>query len=197
MKVAALFSGGKDSTYAIYLAQQRGWDVTYLVSLFPEADDSYMFHVPNIHLTPLLAEAMGICFVKQDTSGEKENELEDLKGALATLDVDGVLTGAISSDYQNVRIDKICFELGLVCYSQLWRRNQKHVLEDMINAGFKIMIVGVYADGLGKDWLGRILDADALEELEVISTKFGINISGEGGEFETLVVGGPNFIVDV
>jgi diphthine-ammonia ligase len=194
MKVAALFSGGKDSTYAIYLAQQRGWAVTRLVSLFPEADDSYMFHVPNIHLTPMLAEAMDINFVNRVTTGEKERELEDLKEALTNLNVDGVLSGAIASDYQSVRIDRICFELGLVCYSQLWRWKQKHVLEDMILAGFKIMIVGVYAEGLGKNWLGKILDADALSELEKIAKKHGINLSGEGGEFETLVVDGPNFV---
>lgn len=192
--MAALFSGGKDSTYAIYLAQLRGWDVTHLVSLFPTAEDSYMFHVPNIHLTPLLAGAMGIEYVRKETEGEKEAELEDLKEALAALDVYGVLTGAIASDYQSVRIDRICHELGLVCYSQLWRWNQKDVLDDMLAAGFKIMMMGVYAEGLEKNWLGRILDAEALAELENIAQKHGINVSGEGGEFETLVVDGPNFM---
>lgn len=194
MKVAALFSGGKDSTYAIHLAQQRGWDVSVLVSMFPDADDSYMFHVPNIHLTPLLAEAMGIAFLKQSTSGEKERELEDLKEALASLDVDGVLTGAIASDYQASRVDRICFELGLRSFNPLWRWDQRQVLDDLVGAGFKVMVVGVYADGLDKDWLGRVLDDDAIAELDNIARKKGINISGEGGEFETLVVDGPNFL---
>ncbi len=194
MKVAALFSGGKDSTYAIYLAQLRGWEVEYLVSLFSKSEESYMFHVPNIHLTPLLAEAMGIEFVGKETDGEKERELEDLKEVLMSLKIDGVLTGAIASDYQATRIDRICHELGLVCHSQLWRWDQKHVLDDMIEAGFKIMIVGVYAEGLGEDWLGRILDKNALTKLEEIAARYGINVSGEGGEFETLAVDGPNFI---
>ena len=64
----------------------------------------------------------------------------------------------------------------------------------MISAGFKIMIVGVYAEGLGEDWLGRTLDAETLEELDKIATKYSINVSGEGGEFETLVTDGPCFI---
>ncbi len=193
MNVAALFSGGKDSTYAVYLAQQRGWNVKYLVSLFPKVDDSYMFHVPNIHLTPMLAEAMEIEFIKKETAGEKEKELEDLKEVLATLDVDGVLTGAIASNYQRSRIETICQELGLTCHNPLWHLEQKGILEEMMSAGFRIMFVGVYAEGLSTDWLGRMLDADALAELEVIAETYGINISGEGGEFETLVLDGPNF----
>ncbi len=194
MKVAALFSGGKDSTYAIHLAQQRGWDVSILVSMFPDADDSYMFHVPNIHLTPMLAEAMNVDFLKRQTSGEKERELEDLKEALASLEVDGVITGAIASVYQASRVDRICFELGLRSFNPLWRWDQRAVLDGQVGAGFKVMVVGVYADGLDEDWLGRILDDDAIAELEKIAVEKGINISGEGGEFETLVVDGPNFL---
>jgi ABC transporter with metal-binding/Fe-S-binding domain ATP-binding protein len=193
MKVAALFSGGKDSTYAVYLAQQKGWNVKYLVSLFPKADDSYMFHVPNIHLTPMLAEAMGVDFVKKGTSGEKERELEDLRAALIDLDIDGVVTGAIASNYQRSRIEAICQDLDLNCHNPLWHTDQKRVLEDVVDAGFRVMFVGVYAEGLGMDWLGRELDADALLELEAIAQKYGINVSGEGGEYETLVVDGPNF----
>ncbi|KYK29640.1 MAG: hypothetical protein AYK23_01530 [Candidatus Proteinoplasmatales archaeon SG8-5] len=193
MKLAALFSGGKDSTYAVHLAQQKGWEVAKLVSIFPEADDSYMFHVPNIHLTPLLADALGIDFVKQYTKGEKEKELEDLREVLASLEIDGIVTGAIASNYQRTRIQDVCNDLGLTCYNPLWGLDQKEVLVEMIDAGFHILIVGVFAEGLGKDWLGRRLDMDALTELESIANRFGINVSGEGGEFESLVVDGPNF----
>jgi diphthine-ammonia ligase len=193
MKVAVLFSGGKDSTYVIYLAQQHHWEVRFLVSLFPESEDSYMFHVPNIHLTPMLAEALGISFVRKDTKGEKEKELQDLRDVLAVLDVEGVVTGAIASNYQRSRIESICSELDLNCHNPLWGTDQKGVLEEMIDSGFHIIIVGVYAEGLGHEWLGRVLNADALAELEPIADKYGINVSGEGGEFETLVLDGPNF----
>ena len=197
MKVAALFSGGKDSTYAIYLAQQRGWSVTKLVTLVPGSSESYMFHVPNIHLAPMLAEAMSIELVTRNTSGEKEKELDDLKDALSDLEVDGVLTGAIASDYQATRIDRICYELGLVCYSQLWRWDQSMTLQHMVDSGFRIMVVGVYGEGLDRDWLGRILDDEAIGELLRISARHRINVSGEGGEMETLVVDGPNFKKEV
>ena len=193
MKVAALFSGGKDSTYAIYLAQQRGWDVTRLITIVPVKGESYMFHVPNIGLTGLLAEALGMEHVSFETEGVEEKELEDLRKALEGHDVEGILTGAIASDYQSIRIDRLCFDLGMRSFSPMWRWSQMMVLEDMVRAGFKVMIVGVYAEGLTESWLGRILDEKALEELADLSEKYGINISGEGGEFETLVVDGPNF----
>jgi diphthine-ammonia ligase len=193
MKVAALFSGGKDSVYAIYLAQQRGWEVSALVSLFPKRDDSYMFHVPNIRLAPVLAQAMDIPIKVCETEGREGAELVDLKHALSDLDVDGVLTGAIASDYQATRIDRTCHELGLVCFSPLWRWRQRDVLEDVVLAGFKVMVIGVYAEGLGREWLGRVLDNASINELEALAKRHGINVSGEGGELETLVLDGPNF----
>lgn len=194
MKVAALFSGGKDSAYAVYLAQQRGWDVTGLVTMVPEKGESYMFHVPNIGLCGMLAEAMGIHHVSFPTQGKEELELEDLRRALSGLGVKGIVSGAIASDYQHTRIDRLCHELGLVSFSPLWRWNQGHVLEGIVSAGFRVMVVGVYADGMGKEWLGRLLDEKSLRELEELSGKNRMNISGEGGEFETLVLDGPNFI---
>jgi len=60
VRVAALYSGGKDSTYAVHVAQQRGWEVTRLVSILPEDPASMLYHVPDLHVVPLLAEAMGI-----------------------------------------------------------------------------------------------------------------------------------------
>lgn len=193
VNVAALFSGGKDSTYAIYLGQQRGWDVSRLITMVPERGESHMFHIPNIHLCGMLAEAMGIPILKVPTPGQEELELEDLRKALTGLGVDGIISGAIASDYQHTRIDRLCHELGMVSFSPLWRWDQMSVLEDIIAAGFKVMIVGVYADGMGKEWLGRVLDRKALEELATLSAKNRMNVSGEGGEFETLVVDGPNF----
>ncbi|MBA3045500.1 MAG: diphthine--ammonia ligase [Candidatus Thermoplasmatota archaeon] len=194
MKVAALFSGGKDSTYAIYLAQMRGWNVARLITMVPEKGESYMFHVPNIGLCDMLAEAMGIPHTAFPTQGAEELELDDLRKALTGQGVEGIITGAIASDYQSTRIDRLCHELDMRSFSPIWRWGQEAVLTDILAAGFKVMIVGVYADGLGKEWLGRILDSNSMEKLKALSEKNRMNISGEGGEFETLVIDGPNFL---
>jgi len=193
MNVAALFSGGKDSAYAIYLAQKTGLNVTHIVSIFPDKKDSYMFHSINIHLTELLAEAMKIPFIKKDTHGEKEDELVDLKNILKNLEIDGVVSGAIASEYQKNRVDNICEELSLESYAPLWGMKQEEVLFDIINNGFEVIIVGVFAEGLDESWLGRKIDKKTIDELVKIREKYQINEAGEGGEFETLVTDGPIF----
>jgi len=193
MKVAALFSGGKDSIFAVYITQQYGWDVSHLVTLLPEKQDSYMFHSINIHLTELLAEAINIPLVKKSTKGEKEKELIDLKNLLQDLKIDGVISGAIASEYQRTRIEKICDEIGIKSFTPLWHKNQELLLRDQVKAGFHIIIVGVFASGFDETWLGKIIDEQTIDTLVSLHEKYQINIAGEGGEFETLVLDGPLF----
>jgi ABC transporter with metal-binding/Fe-S-binding domain ATP-binding protein len=193
MKVAALFSGGKDSIYAVYIAQQYGWEVTHLVTLIPENSSSWMFHSVNIHLTEHLSEALKIPLAKQHTWGEKETELMDLQNILEGLDIDGVISGAIASEYQRTRAEQICYELGIKSFTPLWHKDQMLMLQQQVRAGFQIMIVGVFAQGFNETWLGRIIDETALDELMRLHKRCQINIAGEGGEFETLVLDGPIF----
>lgn len=193
MKLACLFSGGKDSIYAIYIAQQYGWDVDYLISMVSKNPDSYMFHTPNTRHNRLLAEALGINIIEKKTRGEKEKELLDLEEVLGTLDIDGVISGAIASEYQKIRIDKVCNNLGIKSFVPLWRKNQKQLLFDIINADFEIIIVGVFAYGFNEEWLGRQIDNKCLEDIISLNKKYKINICGEGGEFETIVLNCPLF----
>jgi len=195
MKLAALYSGGKDSTYAIWKAQNLGHEIDCLLTMLPERKDSYMYHVPNIHLTKLGAEAMELSLIYYNTTGVKEEELIELKGGLGDLKrergIEGVLTGAVASRYQADRVARIASELGLKCVNPLWERNNAGLLEEMVSNGFEVMVVGVYAGGLGESWLGRIIGRKEIEELEKLNKEFGISPLGEGGELETLVVDCP------
>lgn len=193
MKVAALFSGGKDSVFAIYIAEQHGWDITNLVTILPENKDSWMYHSVNIHLADKLSEAIGIPLTKRITKGEKEEELKDLKNVLSELDIDGVVSGAIASEYQRTRIEKICYELRIKSFTPIWHKDQELILRNQINAGFKIAVVGVFAYGFDETWLGRIVSQESVDELVRLREKYSINIAGEGGEFETLMLDGPLF----
>jgi diphthine-ammonia ligase len=193
MKVAALFSGGKDSVFAVYITQQYGWDVTHLVSILSEKPDSYMFHSINIHLTELLAQAVNIPLVSRPTSGEKEKELIDLKNLLQELDIDGVISGAIASEYQRTRIEKICDDLGIKSFTPLWHKDQELLLRDQLHAGFHIIIVGAFAAGFDETWLGRTIDKKTIDDLVSLHEKYKINIAGEGGEYESLVLSGTLF----
>ena len=193
MRVAALVTGGKDSVLALYRAQKMGHDVEVLATMIPKRADSYMFHFPNIHLTELLSRAVEIPLVKAETSGVKEKELDDLKKLLASLDVEGVVSGAVFSSYQKERIDRICEELGLKSVTPLWHEDPLDIMKELIELKFKVIIVGVYAFGLDQTWLGREINAETLNQLVELNQKYQISLVGEGGEYESLVLDAPIF----
>jgi len=197
MRVGALFSGGKDSTFAAYLAKKEGHEIVCLISVYSENPFSYMFHTPSISRVEKQAEAMGIPLITQKTEGEKEIELQDLKKAIVKAkkkyDIRGIVTGAIASVYQASRIQKMCDELGLKVINPLWQKDQIELLKDLIKNDFEVIIIGVAAYPLDDSWLGRKIDKDFIKEARDLADKYKINPAGEGGEFETFVLNCPLF----
>jgi diphthine-ammonia ligase len=196
LNAAVLFSGGKDSTMAVYKAIEEGYTVKYLVSMISDNPESYMFHVPNIHITELSSEAMGIPLIKAKTHGEKEKELDDLKGVLKKLKdngVEAIFAGALASEYQKSRIDQLCSDLGLESHAPLWHRDPKEYMEEIIDKGFEVILISVSAEGLDESWLGRKIDSKLLEDIIILNRKYGMHMAFEGGEAETLVLDCPIF----
>jgi ABC transporter with metal-binding/Fe-S-binding domain ATP-binding protein len=192
VKVAALYSGGKDSNFALYLAQQNGLEVDRLITLLPQ-EESWMYHVPNIRWTSLQSRALGIPQVMEASQEGEEAELRALKQVLRKAHPDGLVVGAVASDYQYTRVNSVCEELGLWVYAPLWRKDPERLLREYVEAGFRVIIVGASAEGMDESWLGRVIDEDACEALLDLSERYGLHPVGEGGEFETLVLDGPNF----
>lgn len=195
MKLAALLSGGKDSLFALYMMKKQGHEITHVLTMVPGREDSYMFHHPNVHLTAMQAELMNIPRITGRTKGEKEKELEDLERLISKLKgkADGVVTGALYSNYQKERIDAIAKKLGMKSEAPLWNIDLVQYWELLLKNGFEIIITAVAAEGLDEKWLGRKIDEKAVLELIEISKKNKINIAGEGGEFETFVLDCPLF----
>ncbi len=196
MKAAVLFSGGKDSTMAVYKAIEEGYDVEYLVSMISDNPESYMFHVPNIHITELSSKAMEIPLIKAKTHGVKEKELDDLKGVLNKLKergIEAIFAGALASEYQKSRIDQLCRDLGLESNAPLWHIDPKKYMEEIIDSGFEVIIISVSAEGLDESWLGKRIDHQLLEEIINLNSKYGMHMAFEGGEAETLVLDCPIF----
>jgi ABC transporter with metal-binding/Fe-S-binding domain ATP-binding protein len=191
MRLAALFSGGKDSTYAAFLMEQQGHEVDHLLTVLPSDPDSWVFHTPNLHLVPEMARLMGKQLHQVRSDGSEEGDLGALRRVLEGLDVDGAVTGAIASDYQWDRINGVCEAIGLRSFSPLWRKDQATLMRDMVEAGVRSVLVKVSAEGLGADWLGRELEERTIKQLLALSKEKGINPSGEGGEYETLVLDSP------
>ncbi len=193
MSYAALYSGGKDSNLALWMAQQKGKEVEYLITIYPKRDDSYMFHKPNLDHVPMLAESMNIPLIMEESSGVKEEELNDLGNALDSIEVDGVITGAVASSYQRDRIERVAADRGMEVYSPLWGMEQVELMETLLTNGFECIIVGVAALGLNEGWLGRKIDEECLDDLGALHDRYDINVAGEGGEYESLVLDAPNF----
>ena len=196
MRLGVLFSGGKDSTLALHKAAERE-EVVCLITLVSENKESFMFHTPNIDLTALQAEALGLPLIRKVTAGEPEKELKDLEEAIAqtikTFKIEGVVTGAVESVYQAARIQQTCNRLGVWCFNPLWKRNQKALLEEIVREGFKAIISGVFAYPLDEKWLGKQIDVEMIARLSVLSREYGLSPSGEGGEIETTVLDAPLF----
>jgi len=196
MKLGVLFSGGKDSTLALLKAMKIE-EVVCLITIISENRESYMFHTPNVGLTKLQARAMDLPLIRRFTQGKKEEELEDLKQAIRQarkeFRIEGVVTGAVESTYQASRVQRICFQLGLWCFNPLWKMDQRELLNEIVERGFEVIIVGVFAYPLDKSWLGKKIDAALTRRLVALQEEYGISPSGEGGEIETMVLDAPVF----
>jgi ABC transporter with metal-binding/Fe-S-binding domain ATP-binding protein len=189
MRLAVLYSGGKDSNLALHKARQEGHEIASLVGVVPEATHSFMYHVPTTEWLELFAQAVGEKLTKVRVP--ENDEMRPVRNAIASLNVDGVATGAVRSDFQRLRVDRLCEELGLKHYAPLWHIDPLAHMRELLGLGFDIIFTAVAAEGLDERWLGRLLDEKAIEALVALNETHGINIEGEGGEYETLVLSGP------
>jgi len=196
MKLAILYSGGKDSTLAMHKASEDN-EIVCLITMHSENKDSYMFHSSNIHLTELQAQALEIPLINFNTHGKKELELTDLKDSIKKakdkFKFQGIVTGALFSDYQASRIGKICEDLELKCLNPLWHLDPVTELNKLLQLDFEVMIIQVAAEGFDESWLGRKIDQKTIDDLIKINKKNKINITAEGGEYESLVLNCPMF----
>jgi ABC transporter with metal-binding/Fe-S-binding domain ATP-binding protein len=181
MRVVVLFSGGKDSTYAAQWAIQQGFEVV-LLTVKPEPY-SMMFHHPNVKWTKLQAQALGVELETVEVT--EKNWEEKLYEKIKTMNVSGIVTGAIASSYQKNRIEAIGKRLGIPVYSPLWHADEKK-LEEMLST-MEIYVTAVSAEGLGKEFLGKPLR-------KLVDAKIkNIHPFLEGGEGETFVTDAPFF----
>ncbi len=190
--IAALYSGGKDSTLAIHKMEEQGKVTELLISMISNNEFSYMFHRPNIGWTELQAEAMGMPHVFFSTKGEKEKELVDLETVLKEQEVTELITGAVASKYQADRINEICKRMKIKHHAPLWGMDPLTELKE-ISGKFNAIITSVSAAGLDESFLGKRIDDDAISKLVKVNQKYKINMSFEGGEAESFVLDAPLF----
>ena len=198
MKVASLFSGGKDSTYSIYKAKQEGHQIRCLITILPLSEESMLLHFPNIELTKLQSKSMGIPQIYiESRSNETETEVNLIEKILAKAksehDLEGLVHGGIFSEFQKNIFDRVCSKLNLKLISPLWQKEQIEYMKNLIESNFHFIMTSVSADGLDEKWLGKEITIQDLEKLDQLSKKYGFNINFEGGEAETIVIDCPLF----
>lgn len=197
VKIAALVSSGKDSMFATYLMKVHNYDIKCFVTLNSKNLESYMFHTPGIEMVKLQSKAAGIPLIYHNTDGEKEHELKDMKKALKIAKekygVEGVVTGALFSNYQRDRVEQVCDSLGLKIFAPLWHMDQELEMRHLLKNNFKFIIIAIAGEGLNKKWINKVITSEDIDKLKELNKKYGINIAGEGGEFESLVLNCPLF----
>jgi len=198
MKLASLFSGGKDSMYSIFLAKKQNHEIKCLLSVFPKSEDSHLLHYPNLSWTHLQSKAMKIPQITiKSESDETENEINLLEKiltqAIDQYEIDGLVHGGIQSQFQKEKFENLCSKLNLKIIAPIWNRTPLEYMNELISTNFEFIIISVSSGGLDDSWLGKIITKNDIVILNELSKKFGFNLNFEGGEAETFVVNCPLF----
>lgn len=194
LRLCALYSGGKDSTLALMKAQEEH-EIVCLVTLAPRSLESWLFHYPNVHIVKLQAEAVGLPLIFERCSDDEASSLTALESALAraleAYSVEGIVSGAVRSVYQLSRFKRVADKLGLKCVTPLWGRDEVELLREVVEKGIEAIFTRVAGYPLRKALLGKRIDDEVIDLLQ--RYRGYVNPSGEGGEYETLVLDAPIF----
>ncbi len=198
MKLASLFSGGKDSAFATHLAQKQGHDVVVLLTVFPNSAESHLLHHPNMIWTRLQAESMNVpqLTVESDSNATEDELLHIEKLLIAAkekFNIEGIVHGGIKSNFQKERFESVCQKLDLKSVAPLWNTDAQKHMSDLLGAGFSFIVTSVASEGLDDAWLGRKVTSSDLPILSALSDRYKFNLDFEGGEAETFVVDCPMF----
>ncbi len=191
-----LFTGGKDSTFALHKAVEDGLDVSVLVSVIPHYDYSPLYHKPHFEVLKCQAQALGLPLetVGVCSESDERNALYTvLKRARDIYGVKVTVLGAIKSRYQLRVFGDIASSLKLELCTPLWNIPEENYLDTLLNYGISFTIISVTSMGMPLSLLGKIITHEDVKKLKTLATRYGFNLSFEGGEAETLVLDAPLF----
>ena len=193
-KFIVSYSGGKDSTLALYHAMQVGKAIGLIVMLEEQGLRSRS-HAMSMEIIQAQANALGLPIITASSSwNDYETEFLKLLADAKQQGAEVLVTGDLDMPEHGCWHDRITQQAGLKLCMPLWQRPHREVIEEFIQLGFKTMIVTVNLDlGMKVDDLGKVLTLDYIQELE----NRGIDPCGEGGEFHSTVINGPLFTAPI
>ncbi len=193
-QVFVSWSGGKDCCFACYKAAASGLKVRYLVNMITEDGKRSWTHGLLAELLEMQSQAIGIPLVqRRSTMATYEADFKDVVLPLKKEGIRGGVFGDIDLEEHREWVERICREVDVTPHLPLWGLSQEKILGDFIGLGFEAIIVVAKADLFGEEWLGRKVDLDFLAHLFELQQTRGISLSGEAGEYHTLVTDGPLF----
>lgn len=191
-----MYSGGKDSTFAIEDAKEKGWDVRYLISIKPTRTDCYLFHYATVEHTKDIAKMLKIPHILEKCSvADPVKEAAIVKSIVEknqkTNPVNAVVLGGTGLQETQLRsIQDALRPLGIEVFAAHAGEEHDLVVEKMLEKGYEIMVTQVASDGLMR-WLGKTITKENWHELKEDSVAFKFHIGFEGGYADTLVLNCP------
>jgi len=192
MKVISLWSGGKDSCFACYKAKQQGYQIISAVNFTNSDGRDSVSHGLSANIIQRQASLIGIPLLQKAMPQKGYTDafkvlVEELK---AKEGIEGIVFGDIYLQEHRDWIDKVCGELKMEAILPIWTKDTERLVKEIIDAGFKSIVVSTRKDILGEEWLGREIDYKFINDINAIEN---IDLCGEKGEFHTFVYDGPLF----
>jgi len=191
MKVAVLWTGGKDSSLACHKVMEE-----HDVSLFVNFNWSKpsLSH-PQI-ITKLQSEVMLKPFLWQYL---KPPYLESYREAILRLKneygIEAVVTGDIGyvDAFHGNWINDVCKGTDVRVIKPLWEQDRQSILHELVEGGFTVVFTCIKGPWLTEEWLGRTIDDQAIGHLRALRDINGLDICGEFGEYHTMTLDAPFF----
>jgi diphthine-ammonia ligase len=117
---------------------------------------------------------------------------EALRGQLGEAAGRGLRTGIfgdIDIEAHREWVESIAGSVGTEAWLPLWQRSREGLMHELLDLGFRAVIVAVREGVLPPGLLGETIDAPMLDRFAAA----GVDLAGENGEFHTFVVDGPPF----
>ena len=194
MNIISSWSGGKDSCYALMLAISKGNRPSVLLNMMNENNKISRSHGLTPSLLNQQAKAIGVPLVGIPSSWEDYENIyiEALKNLKDTYQTNAVVFGDIDLEPHREWEEKVCNAAELKAILPLWQQNRKELVFEMIDNGIKAIITSCNTI-LGHYFLGKEITKQLVEEMEAL----GVDACGENGEYHTIVVDCPLFLIPV
>ncbi len=191
LKAFVSWSGGKDGALSYYRAM-KSFQITYLLNMIAEDGKRSRSHGIRTDVLRLQGKAMGLPLIQVKSSWETyEAEFKRTLSCFKERGIEAGIFGDIDLEEHRQWVERVSREAGIKAVLPLWgEKKRENLIQELIEAGFEAVIVTTRKDLLGEEWLGRRIDHDFLRDISQVN---GVDISGENGEYHTLVVSGPIF----